>query len=72
MKNWGVDTKKLKKEKEKFSIWKLEQIINFGADGEKISTKELKRAWNRTTLDPAKRKFLGFLIWGRKFLTKTK
>lgn len=72
MHNWGVDIKELKKDKEKFSVWKLEQTVNFGNDGKKIKGSELRRYWQKLSLDPAKRKFLGFLIWGRKFLKEIK
>ena len=42
MKNWSTDTKKLKKNKDKFAIWKLEQLVNFGLGKEKIIRSELK------------------------------
>lgn len=72
MHNWGIDTKELKKSPEKFSIWKLEQMVNFGTDGEKVNAEVLKKYWNKVSLDPAKKKFLGFLLWGKKFLAKIK
>lgn len=62
MKNWSVDIKKLKKDNEKFAIWKLEQMINFGLDGKKIKKAELKKYWKNIDIDPAKRKFLSLLI----------
>ena len=37
MKNWSTDTKKLSKNQNKFTIWKLEQLINFGLGNEKIT-----------------------------------
>ena len=30
MKNWSTNTKKLRGNKDKFAIWKLEQMVNFG------------------------------------------
>lgn len=36
MYNWSVDEKKLKKDKEKFAAWKIEQMVNFGLAGKKI------------------------------------
>ena len=42
MYNWSVDVKKLRKNKEKYAIWKLEQMVNFGLNGEKIDKKLLK------------------------------
>ena len=35
MKNWPVDVKELKKDKRKYTVWKLEQMVNFGLDGKK-------------------------------------
>ncbi len=62
MKNWSTDTTELKKDPEKFSIWKLEQLINFGLDGEKIDKIELKKYWNLLNLDPLKKKFLSLFV----------
>lgn len=71
MKNWSTDTKQLQKDPRKFAIWKLEQMINFGLDGEKISEAELKEYWNELNIDPARRKFLSLLIYGRNTDSKT-
>lgn len=68
MRNWSIDTAELQKNPEQFAIWRLEQLINFGTDGEKISAEELRNYWDRLTLDKDKRQFLGFLLWGKKFL----
>lgn len=62
MYNWTVDENKLKKDKERHIIWKLEQMINFGLDGAKIKIKELEKYWNKLELDPARKRFLGFLL----------
>ena len=62
MKNWSVDIKKLRKSKEQFAIWKLEQMVNFGLDGKKIRKSELKKYWDIINIDPAKRKFLALFI----------
>jgi hypothetical protein len=35
MKNWSVDVNELKKDKGKYAVWKLEQMVNFGLDGKK-------------------------------------
>lgn len=68
MRNWGVDTTELQKDPEQFAIWRLEQLINFGTGGEKISAEALRASWDRLVLDKDKRQFLGFLLWGKKFL----
>src|SRR5260221_402194 len=36
MYNWNTDITQLKKDPEQYAIWKLEQLINYGLDGEKI------------------------------------
>jgi len=58
MKNWSTDINKLRKNKDKFTVWKLEQLINFGLGKEKIKKKELKKYWNVINIDPARKKFL--------------
>lgn len=65
MYNWSVDESALKKHPKKHAIWKLEQLINFGLNGEKISRKLLKKYWNKIRIDPARRRFLHFLLHGR-------
>lgn len=62
MKNWSTDTKKLRKNKDKFTIWKLEQLVNFGLGKKKIKKSELKKYWNIINIDPFKRKFLSLFI----------
>ena len=37
MYNWNTDTKELEKNPEEYTIWKLEQLINYGLDGEKLN-----------------------------------
>ncbi|OGY79602.1 MAG: hypothetical protein A3B74_02405 [Candidatus Kerfeldbacteria bacterium RIFCSPHIGHO2_02_FULL_42_14] len=63
MHNWNIDLKELKKNKKQYTIWKLEQMVNFGLTGEKINKKELKKYWYKLDLDPAKKKFLSLLLW---------
>lgn len=62
MYNWSINEDLLKKHPEKHIRWRLEQLINFGLNGEKISQKELKKHWNHLHLDPARRKFLILLL----------
>ncbi len=65
MYNWSVDTKILKKYPEKYRIWKLEQMINFGLGKEKISKKDLKKYFEKLYIDPSKKKYLKFLLASR-------
>lgn len=62
MHNWSTDTDKLKKYPEKYAIWRLEQLINYGLDGEKLDKKELEKYLPRLNIDPAKRYFLEFIL----------
>lgn len=69
MYNWSVDEKKFKKENpEGYKIWRLEQMINYGQVGEKISEQLVRKYWKkiRDNLDPDYRKFLEFLLWPKK------
>ncbi|MDO8436054.1 MAG: hypothetical protein Q7S82_01540 [bacterium] len=65
MYNWSTDISKMKSGEEK-TIWKLEQMINFGLGKTKISRNLLKRYWFKLKLDPDRRKFLAFLLWNKK------
>ncbi len=62
MYNWSVDIKKLSKYPQKYAVWKLEQLINFGLNGQKLKSTELKKYFNKLTIDPQKRKYLTFLL----------
>ncbi|MEK7211443.1 MAG: hypothetical protein AAB731_02320 [Patescibacteria group bacterium] len=66
MYNWSVDTKELKKDKNKYAVWRLEQLVNFGLGGEKFNKSQLKKYWPLLDLDPKKKKFLSFLLWPKK------
>jgi hypothetical protein len=62
MYNWSVDIKELKKDKEKYAVWRLEQMVNFGLDKDKLSARELKKYWPKFRLDPNKKKYLAMLL----------
>ncbi len=66
MYNWSVDIKQLKKHPEKAIVWKLEQTINYGLNGEKLDIGLTRKYWNRLCIDPARKKFLKFILWPRK------
>ncbi len=63
MKNWSTDVEKLKDDPDKYAIWKLEQMVNFGLDGEKLPSIELRKYWSELKLDPDKKKYLGRLLY---------
>lgn len=62
MRNWSTDERRLKKNKKQYAIWKLEQMVNFGLDGKKISAAALRKYWPKLSLDPARKKFLSLLL----------
>lgn len=62
MYNWSTDEAELKKDPTAYAIWRLEQLINFGLDGEKISEKELRHYLPQLNLDPARRRFIELLL----------
>ncbi len=63
MKNWSTDINALMKDPEAYAIWKLEQQVNFGLDGEKINESDLRKYWDRLQVDPARRAFLKILLY---------
>lgn len=62
MYNWSTNTKKLRSDRTKFDIWRLESLINFGLDKEKINTKSLTKYLPKLVIDHDKRKYLEFLM----------
>jgi hypothetical protein len=66
MYNWSVDIKELKKHKEAYTIWRLEQLINYGLAGERLNKRLVKKYWDRLYLDPSARDYLEFLLWPKK------
>lgn len=62
MYNWSTDEKELKKDPENYKIWRLEQLANFGLNGEKINLEDLKKYWDKIKIDPARRKFLSAIL----------
>ena len=78
MNNWSVDTKKFKKENpEKYEIWRLSQLINYGLGKEKLDKKEVKSLWPqlKNKIDPNTKVYFEYLLWGKrpssKNITKT-
>jgi hypothetical protein len=72
MYNWSkTDFDKIE-QPELREIKKLEQSINFGLNGQKISEKKLRRYFGQLQIDPLRKKFLSFLLWNSTDLPKTK
>ena len=66
MYNWSTDTTALKKHPEKYTIWKLERLINYGLDGEKLNKKLLIKYWDKLRIDKYYRAYLKFLLWPKQ------
>lgn len=67
MHNWSVDEKTFKRlDPQGYRIWRLQQLINYGLDGEKLSRKEVKKYWKKLFLDPLTKRYLEFLLWPKK------
>lgn len=66
MYNWSTDEKRVKAQGKGHALWRLEQMINFGLNGEKISEAELRKYWRVAHIDPARKKFLSLLLNGNK------
>jgi hypothetical protein len=69
MYNWSVDEKYLKKFPKKYQLWKLEQMLSYGLDGEKLDKKEVIANWNylKRRLDPKRKEFIEYLLWPKQF-----
>jgi len=67
MRNWSTDITELKKDKKQYAVWRLEQMVNFGLEGKKISRRELKKHWVKLLLDQNKKRYLAMLLWPKQF-----
>lgn len=66
MYNWNTDISSFDRKSPEFVIWKLEQLINFGLNREKLNFGLVKKYWKRLVLDPKRKSFLKALIWGKQ------
>jgi len=58
MYNWNTDITQLKKNTDKYNVWQLEQLINFGLNSEKIAATMLKKYWPSLHIDPKRKRVL--------------
>jgi len=42
-------------------------MFNFGLDGKKLNGKEVKKYFNTIAIDPARRKFLTLILYGKRY-----
>lgn len=62
MKNWSHTVEKFNKKTAEHEIWRLEQLINFGLDGEKIPISLLRKYISRLNVESDKKNYLLFLL----------
>jgi hypothetical protein len=66
MHNWSTDTTELKKDKKQYAIWRLEQMVNFGLEGKRISREEIMKYWKNLSLDSNKKRYLKMILWPKQ------
>jgi len=67
MRNWSTDTERLQTDQEKYAIWKLEQLLNYGLyEGEKIERALLEKYMPVLNIDNDTRKLLEYMLYGKK------
>lgn len=64
MYNWNTPKNQLQPSEET-TIWKLNQLINFGLGDEKLNFSDVKKYWDKLNLDPERKNYLSFLLWGK-------
>jgi len=64
MYNWSTSISRLHKNKDAFTQWRLEQQINFGLNGKRLNTSQLKKYFNRLKIDSYKRDFIKYILHG--------
>lgn len=66
MYNWSVDERAFGSDAKAQLLWTLQQTINFGLNGKRLNERNLRRHFAQLTdLDPARRRYLSFLLYGR-------
>ncbi len=63
MYNWNTSLSKWNKKSESYILWQLQQLINFGLNGEKLDLSLIKKCWSKLDLDPQRKKFLKLILW---------
>jgi len=65
MRNWSVDEAQLQKNPQAYEKWRLEQLINFGLNGEKLDLVRLRARMPELDIDPHRRAYLELLLNGQ-------
>lgn len=62
---WDYDQKNQKAQAAADPIWKLERMINYGLEGEKLKRAELEKYLPQLNIAPERRAFLELLLWNK-------
>lgn len=62
MHNWSTDEKIIAGDEERYTLWKLQQMANFGLCGERLKEEQLRKHWPKLNIDPARLRFLELLL----------
>lgn len=64
---WDYDDIEYKKQAEADPVWRLERLINYGLENEKIDKELLKKYLPQLKIPENRRDFLELLLWEKKF-----
>ncbi len=64
MYNWNTPKNQLTRSRQS-TIWKLNQHVNFGLNGIKLNFRLIRKYWNSLSLDPKRKQYLRYLLWGK-------
>lgn len=67
MYNWNTDVSAWNKKSPSYQIWKLEQLINFGLNGNKLDLTLTRKYWSKLDLEPSRKKFLELILWPKQY-----
>jgi hypothetical protein len=67
MYNWNTNTTKWNKTSDTYQVWQLEQMINFGLNGNKLDLVQVKKYWMDLKLDKYRQKFLELILWPERY-----
>ena len=64
---WDYTNEEYQKQATADQAWRLERMINYGTDGEKIDRKLLERYLPQLHIPDNRRAFLELLVWNKPF-----
>lgn len=64
---WDYTNEEYQKQATADPVWRLERMINYGTNGEKINRKLLERYLPQLNIPDNRRAFLELLVWNKPF-----